>query len=182
MTIVYFCSILALFGFLFGCILSCIFSLVLQDFSWTQHLVTACMPAAMTFLAAVILCLKDSARQSAALRSIRSSLQRLPDTSDEEFISAKPTDERELLLQIRGAIARFYGVEPTKIRRAVRLDEDLNIDQFAPTFPFSILTSIIPKETLQQQKLVSYSVQNLVTIDELAVEFRKQLDNLDHPT
>ena len=74
-------GVLALVAFILGLP----FSLFFTVDHWSHRLLIACMPAACTFVATILLCLRDDSSHNENIAIVRRSLLDRVDMSDEEF-------------------------------------------------------------------------------------------------
>ncbi|WP_417380250.1 hypothetical protein [Gimesia sp.] len=169
-----FSGLLAVVPFVIGFVVS----LFIPDVTWIERLGMAALPAGCTFFAAILLFSRDSARNSATMRDVRDDLLDCPDTTDEQFLSARPCEDTSLLLELREAIAKFFDVPVCKVARDVDLISDLCVDQLEPTFQFAVVRPSITSRQKEPQSF-GFSTTNLHSIDELVQAIHEVLDRGD---
>ncbi len=153
-------------------------SLLAQDVTWTERVTMAAMLAGMTFLAALLLAGRDTAKSSALMRSVRQHLLSCGDTSDDEFIASAPSDDQALLLETRKAVAGFFDVPVNRVRRDIHLINDLQVDKLEPAFQFAVVDSVIASQPVEPGSF-TFSRRGLESIDDLTESIRKVLDGFD---
>ncbi|MBN2294364.1 MAG: hypothetical protein JXM70_18190 [Pirellulales bacterium] len=172
--------------FLIGCsgaiafivfIIGFVVSLFVGEATWTERITVGAMPAAVVFIVVLLLFMRDSARQSASIRSTRNHLLACGDKSDDIFISSFSTDNALLLLETRKAIAQFFDVPTSKIARDVHLIDELHVDRLEPSFQFYVVNSVIASQPVEP-KPFAFDMAGLESIDDLAYAIRKVIDGL----
>ncbi len=116
-------------------------SLFVRDATWTDRLTMAVLPAALTFVAVLLLSSRDSVQHSSTMQSVRSALLAGDDTSDDDFVSSRPFENATLLLETRKAISRYFDVPTVKVSRGVRLIHDLHVDKLERSFQFFVVAA-----------------------------------------
>ena len=96
-------GILALLAFLLGLPVSFFFTVE----HWSERLLIACMPAAFTFIAAMLLCLRDQSSHNEDMTSVRRSLLERVETSDDDFGDSPSKLNEQLLFQEQKEGNRF---------------------------------------------------------------------------
>lgn len=166
-----FSGLLAVVPFVIGLVVL----LFIPDLTLIGRLVVAAIPAFCTFFAAILLGSRDFIRHSATMQDIRKNLLNNPDTTEEQFLSARPCEDTSLLLELREAIAQFFDVPACKVARDVDLISDLHVDQLEPTFQFAVVRPAIASRQKEPQSF-GFSTTNFHSIDELAIAIREVLD------
>ncbi|MEQ8634127.1 hypothetical protein [Gimesia maris] len=166
-----FSGLLAVVAFVIGFVAS----LFIPDVTWIGRLGVAAIPAGCTFLAAILLFTRDSARHSATIKKVRGNLLASWDSTDEQFLSARPAEDPSLLLELREAIAQFFDVPACKISRNVDLISDLHVDQLEPSFQFAVVRPAIISRQKEPQSF-GFSTTSLHTLDELVKAIHEVLD------
>ncbi|QDT93807.1 hypothetical protein [Gimesia algae] len=169
-----FSGLLAVVPFVIGFVVS----LFITDGPWIARLVGASIPAFCTFFAAVLLGSRDFARHSATIKKVRGNLLASWDSTDEQFLSARPCEDTSLLLELREAIAQFFDVPACKVARDVDLISDLHVDQLEPSFQFAVVRPAIASRQKEPQSF-GFSTTSLHTLDELVTAIREVLDRGD---
>jgi hypothetical protein len=154
------CSVLAGLAFLcgFGS------TLPIPDATLELRLTAGVMTAFVTFAAALGLGLRDWAVKSIHLRRARKHLLQSMDTSDEAFCCGGGS---VLLLDIRRAIAQFFDVPASKVRRDVDLVRDLGTHCLEPDFHFSVVQTVLATQNVEPRDFW-FTMQGVTTIDALA--------------
>lgn len=169
--LVVFSGIIAIVPFLIGFVVS----LFIREVTWGDRLTIAAIPAFCTFIAALLLGSRDSARTISTIKQVHDDLLSCNDSSDEQFLSCQPYEDADLLLEIRHAISLFFDVPASKVSRDVDLIRDLQIDKLDLPFELSVVRSVvIPR--LAEPKSFTFSRTNLTSIDDLANEIRNVLE------
>ncbi|WP_417386278.1 hypothetical protein [Gimesia sp.] len=169
-------GLLAVVAFVIGFVAS----LFIPDLTWIERLGVAMIPAFCTFFAAILLFTRDSVRYSATMQDIRKNLLNSPDTTEEQFLSARPVEDPSLLLELREAIAQFFDVPVFKVARDVDLISDLHVEQLEPTFQFAVVRPAITSRQKEPQPF-GFSTTSLRTIDELVKAIHEVLDQNSGP-
>lgn len=155
-------------------------SMLVRNISWTERLIIATTPAAIAFVAALLLFSRDRARHSAILCSVRNRLLAEADVTDDGFVSLRPIRcHRGILLETRKAISRFFDVPAGKINRDVRLIRDLHVDKLGPAFHCFVVDSVMASKQIAP-KPFRFSTDGHETIDDLAVAIQNVLEGFDH--
>lgn len=152
-------------------------SLFIRDITWAERLAMGVIPAIMASLAALLLACRDLLGSRATLRKVHNFLESRNDTSDEEFLALSPYQDAELLLDVRLAIARFFGVPSTKVERHIHLVSDLRVNKLEPGFQFAVVGSIV--ESRVTPRTYGFSMSGLRSIDDLANAIAKVLEDLN---
>jgi len=143
--------------------------------TWADRVTMVAVPTTITFVAALLLFARDSARHSSTMRKVRTYLLARNDSTDEQFVSSRPCDDAPLLLETRKAISRFFDVPTVKVGRDVRLIHDLHVDNLEPSFQLYVVDSLVASRTLAPRSF-GFTIAGLVSIDDLAGAIRKALD------
>ena len=152
-------------------------SLFVGAATWTDSLIMGTLTASVVFIVVLLLFVRDFARHSATVRTVRRHLLACGDTSDENFIASRATNVAMLLLETRKAIARFFDVPTTKVGRDAHLIHDLRVDKLEPWFQFYVVDSVIASQPVEPKQF-GFTMANLVSIDDLTHAIRKVLDDL----
>lgn len=169
-----FSGLLAVVPFVIGFVAS----IFIPDVTWIGRLVVAAVPAFCTFFAAILLFTRDSARYSATIKKVRDNLLVSWDSTDEQFLSARPCEDTSLLLELREAIAQFFDVPACKVARDVDLISDLHVDQLELPFQLAVVRPAIASRQKEPQSF-GFSTTKLHTIDELANAILEVLDRCE---
>ncbi|MBN2579083.1 MAG: hypothetical protein JXB10_08840 [Pirellulales bacterium] len=167
-------SVIALIAFIIGFAVS----LFISEATWTERLMMAGMPAAIAFIAAFLLSIRDFTRHHTVMRTVRGHLLACSDTSDEHFLSSRPCDDAALLVETRKAISRFFDVPAVKVGRNVHLLRDLHVDKLEPSFQFYVVDSVISSQSVEP-KPFAFAMVGLESIDDLTKAIRKVLNGFD---
>lgn len=150
-------------------------SLFARDASWSERLFMAAMTAGTAFVAALLLFRRDSMQYGETVRLVRESLLARGDTTDDDFVASRPTDQAQLLLETRKAVARFFDVPAEKVGRDVQLIRDLHVDKLEPAFQFLVVQAVIASQQVTPQPF-GFSMADLETLDDFTAAIRKVLD------
>lgn len=171
--LVVFSGIIAIVPFLIGFVVS-LFPFM-GEVTWGDRLIFAAIPAFCTFIAALLLGSRDSARTSSIIQQVHVDLLSCNDSNDEQFLSCQPYEDADLLLEIRSAISLFFDVPAFKVSRDVDLLRDLQIDKLDFPFQFTVVGPVI-KSRQDESKPFVFSMTNVTSIDDLANEIRNILE------
>lgn len=150
------------------------FSLFFTVDHWSQRLLIAGMPAAFTFVATILLCLRDHSSQNESITLVRRSLLDRKDAADDEFVALVSNSDAKLLLETRDAIAEFFDVPSCKLRPDDDLRAVLRADKFEPAFQMYVVDSVIAKNTDDPQPFM-FGMEGLSTIADLSVAIENVL-------
>ena len=156
-------------------------SLFVRDATWTDRLLMASTLSIITFVAALLLAMNDSAKRSTAMKSARKYILACSDMNDEDFVASLPFDDVALLLSTRKAISQFFNVPEVQISRNVHLIHDLHVDELEPSFQFFVVDFVIASQQTEP-KSFGFSMAGLETIDDLAGAIRGVLNGLEQGT
>jgi hypothetical protein len=167
-------GVLALIAYLLGLP----FSLFFTVDHWSHRLLIACMPAAFTFVATILLCLRDHSSQNESIAFVRRSLLDRENISDDEFVAHDSNSNPKLLLQTRDAIAKFFDVPASKLRPNDDLRAVLRADKLEPSFEFYVVESVISDNTDSLEPFM-FGMEGLANIVDLSVAIEKMLEGFD---
>jgi hypothetical protein len=165
-------------GFFFGLI----GALFVSDASGAERLILAAMPAAMAFVAAILLGFRDMARYKAAKRRVRRIVLARQDISDRDFTSHFPDCNATWLVQTRHLVARFFDVPPEKIHPTDELREDLRFDSLEA---YWVILHDVRKARNVVRRPATFNTTDLTDIAQLANEihrFRRSSNDSRHGT
>src|SRR5207249_3734495 len=137
----------------------------------------ALMPAAMAFVAALLLFSRDYARHARTLRRVRTKLIVRDDSSDDEFSRQFPNADFTTMQQTRHAIAQFFNVPVAKIHSTDTLDGDLEITTLEPSFHSFVVYHVLNVRNVQPQPF-AFNTGNLNDIGDLVAEIQRVLDGI----
>jgi hypothetical protein len=152
-------------------------SAFVSNVTWADRLTFAAVPSVITFVAALLLATRDSARHSSTMRKVRAYLLARNDSTEQQFMSARPYDDAPLLLETRKAISRFFDVPTVKVGRDVHLFHDLHVDELEPSFQFYVIGAVIAPH-VGPPKRFWFPMSGLASIDDLTRAIRGVLDSL----
>ena len=155
-----------------GFFLGLIGALFVAEASGPERLMYAAMPAAMAFVAAMLLSLRDRIRYQAARRRVRRNLLHREDVSDAEFAAHFAGSDSAWLVQTRQAVARFFDVPAEKIYATDDLRKDLKIDTVEPMLHMFITGQLAKARNLPQRP-VAFNTARLIDLGDLAAEVRR---------
>jgi len=153
------------------------FSLFFEVDHWGQRLFIAAMPAAMAFLAGLVLLGRDMHLHSLEISSVQSTLRSRTDISDSSFVEHFPSTDPDLLLRTRETIAAYFDVPAFKIHPEDDLREDFRADRLDPSFQFFVVDSVIA-QTTEVQRSFTFSLSELNSVGDLTNAIERVLDDL----
>ena len=145
-----------------------------------ERLMIALMPAALAFVAALLLFTRDHARHTSAMRAVRRMLVARSDVNDHDFFARFPDADSALIAQTRRAIAQFFDVPPQKLRAADSLHNDLQCGTLEPAFHSFVVYHVLNARNVEPQPF-ALNTADLDDIGGLAQEIQRVLDGLDNP-
>jgi len=154
---------LALVAFILGLPFSFFFTVD----HWSHRFLIASMPAAFTFVATILLCMRDHSSYNESTALVRRSLLDRADTSDDEFVALISNSDAKLLLQTRDAIAEFFNVPTCKLLPDDDLRTVLLADKLEPSFQMYVVDSVIAKNTDNPQPFM-FGLDGISTIIDLS--------------
>lgn len=160
-------------AFVFGAI----GSLFATGATLAERLMISIMPAAIAFVAALLLFTRDRARHSAALHEVRRVLAARDDVADQDFLACFPDIDSTLLRQTRVAIAEFFGVSTEKIHPTDRLHEDLRLGTFDPDFHSFVVYQVLSARMVELRPF-TFRTAGMADVGDLAKEIQRVLDRL----
>lgn len=149
-------------------------ALFVREAGWRERLLLACMPSAMTFVAALLLMGRDHLSNIVRISSVRRKLQSRRDVTAAEFVEPFPDCEPALLADIRQAIAEFFAVPPEKIHPT----DDLQNDYLA-SFNGAPLHSAVMSAVFEARGVwpgVKFRPDKLKTVGDLARKIQRSLE------
>lgn len=142
----------------------------------TESLGVAAFTAAMSFAAALILCVRDTSRAFSDRQRVRSVLMDRSDQSFEEFMAPFAPDDRDLVGRIRSRLAQFFEVSESKLRSDDRLDF-LSFDRLMPGIYMSVMFGL-DRRAHSPGEIISFPIRKLTTFSDL-IEEAKALSRTD---
>lgn len=103
-------------------------------------------------------------KDDAPAKKMRWALMKQPSVSDEEFLSAGPVKNAELLLRIRESVAKAMDVPASKIGRDVRMRELLKRESYVST---RVALDVIDVQHEEVDE-IPFVMDEVESIDELA--------------
>ena len=165
-------GILALVAFILGLLFSFFFTVD----HWSHRFLIACMPAAFTFFAAILLCLRDQSAHSEHIAVVRRSLLQREDTPDDDFVTSNPN--AKLLIQTRDAIANYFDVPAVKLSPNDDLRNNLRADKLEPSFQMYVVDSVVADNTNNPQPF-SFGLDGITTIVDLSAAIEDVLNGFE---
>lgn len=147
---------------------------------WSGRLLVASLPAAMTFVATILLCLRDHSEFKRHMIDVQHLLMERSDTSEDDFINSSPEQQRLTLLQTRVAIAEYFDVLPSKILATDDLRTVLRADKLEPSFQFFVIDSVIAKNT-DKREVLCFGLEGLLTVADLSKAIEEILQGINSP-
>ena len=167
-------AMIAVVAFVFGAI----GSLFVSDATFTERLMFALMPAAMTFIAAFFLGYRDQALHRTAMQTVRKRLMTRADLNEIDYLAHFPNSDSTLLAQTRRAVSQFFDVPPEKIHPSDRLREDLQFDRLQPSFHTFVVYHVLEARKVTPQPF-AFHTRDLADLGDLANEIQRILDGFD---
>jgi hypothetical protein len=162
-------GILALVAFILGLPFSFFFTVD----HWSHRFLIALMPAAFTFFAAILLCLRDQSAISEHVSAVRRSLSQRPDTSDNDFVVSN--SNQTLLLQTRDAIANYFDVPAAKLLPNDDLRIILRADKLDPSFQMYVVDWVVANNADDPQPFM-FGLDGINTIVDLSAAIEDVVD------
>jgi hypothetical protein len=156
-------------------LLGLIGSLFVNEVNLFQRLMIALMPAALGFVAALLLLTRDRLRHTATMRDVRRMLLARRDVNDDEFIAQFPAADATFLAQIRQALSQFFDVPAEKIYATDNLNKDLRFSTFEPAIHCYVVYHILNAHDMAHQAF-KFNTADLSDIADLAQEIQRVLD------
>jgi hypothetical protein len=115
-------------------VIGSVIALFITDAPLVGRLTVATMPAAITFVAALLLAVFDHARHRSNINSVRKMLLSREQVGDSVFCSHFPDADPKMLTLTRDGIAQFFDVPSAYIHPTDQLDPDLRFSSLEPAF------------------------------------------------
>jgi len=157
-------------------VLGLIGSLFAREANVAERLMVAAMPAAMAFLAALMLSARDRARHMRTVRKVRAKLLARDAVSDDEFLRSFASNDPALLQQTRRAIAQFFDVPVEKIRATDTLDGDFNTGVLEPGFHFFVVHHVLNARKIEPRAFQFRTGKLINDIGGFVAEIQRVLD------
>jgi hypothetical protein len=134
-------------------VIGCIGSFFALEATLGERLMIASMTAGMTFLAAFVLFLRDRVSKVLSRRSVRRKILVRAEISESEFVHEAILSgvDEALMVQTRGAIARFFDVPMSKIYPMDNLSKVFAFDNLEPEFHNYVVFQILAERGLEDQ-------------------------------
>jgi hypothetical protein len=133
------------------------------------------MTAALTFVASLLLFLRDQQQFIVTKRKVREKLLTRTNLGESVFLSKFPISDTITLANTRIAVAKFFDVPPEKIYPDDNLCVDLLFDKLEPAFHSFVANSVFIAQNLNI-KSFWFRTAGLVNINDLAVEIQQAID------
>ncbi|TWU15706.1 hypothetical protein Poly21_29030 [Allorhodopirellula heiligendammensis] len=160
-------------------------ALSMTDAPLAGRLTVAVMPAAMVFMAVLLLALRDNARHRRHMKSVRKMLLDRRPVDDAEFCSHFPGSDPELLTLTRDGVARFFDVPSACIHPTDQLDSDFHFSSLEPAFHTCVVYHVLAECGAIDAPFTfrSHRVSDVATLSKEISHILKRLPNLsDVPT
>ncbi len=138
----------------------------------------ASIPASITFVASILLMMRDVRRNAANHLAIRAVLLAREDLSDEEIQTTLSGEETKWILQVRHAISTFYRVPDAKIRPNDDLNAVLGFGTFEPQLLVYVISVVFAENGITPVP-VSIRLDRLHCMSDLAFELKHVIEGLD---
>jgi hypothetical protein len=136
------------------------------------------MLASITFVAVIILKIRDGNQYESHIRVIRTALLARKDITDDEFRIPYQAEDAPWALQVREAIAKFYQVPASKIHPDDDLAADLGFYMFDIVITHYVFCHVLAANRLEDRRF-SMSIENLHRLPDLTNEIRRFFDGND---
>ncbi len=162
-------------------VLGLIGSLFATTANFGERLLIAAGVAAVAFVAALMLFIRDYASRTAAIRAVRRMLLARSDVSDADFSSHFPEVDPTFLGQIRQAVSGAFRVPAAKIHPGDNLRRTFRCDVLEPEFHSIVIFDILKtrKVTPAPGQLFAFHSSALNSFGDLAKEIQRILDGFD---
>lgn len=167
-------GMIAAVAFVFGII----GSLFATEANLAERLMIATMPAAMAFIAALILFSRDHARHTGTMRTVRQMLLARHDISDGDYLAHFPDADSILVAQTRQAVSQFFDVPAEKIHPNDNLRKDLQFETLEPRFHSFVVYHVLDARNVAPQPF-TFNTGDLTDLGDLAHEIQRVLDGFD---
>jgi hypothetical protein len=167
-------GMIAAVAFIFGLI----GSLFATEATFGQRLIMALMPAAMAFVATLILIARDDARHAGTMRAVRQMILARPDVSDHDFLAHFPGTDPTLIAQTRQAISQFFDVPAQKIHPTDNLHHDLQFNTLEPSFHSFVVYHVLNARNVAPQPF-TFNTGELTNVGDFAEEIQRVLDGFN---
>ncbi len=167
-------GMIAAVAFVFGII----GSLFATEADIGERLMIAVMPAAIAFVAALILFARDHARHTSTMRPVRQVLLARQDVNDHDFFAHFPDADSTLITQTRQAISQFFDVPAQKIHPTDDLRNDFQFDTLEPSFHSFVVYHVLDVRNVAPQPF-TFNTGDLTDVGDLAKEIQRVLDGFD---
>jgi hypothetical protein len=160
--------------------LGSIIALFMTDAPVGSRLIVATMPAAITFVAALLLAASDNARHRSNINSVRKLLLSRNQVDDATFCLYFPDADPEMLTLTRDGIAHFFGVPSACIHPTDQLDPDLRFTSLEPAFHTSVTFHVLAKCGAIEAPFTfrSHRVSDVATLAKEISRILKRLPNV----
>ncbi|MEL6896233.1 MAG: hypothetical protein AAFP90_09040 [Planctomycetota bacterium] len=158
-------------------VIGSVIALFMTDASLVGRLTVATMPAAITFIAALLLAASDRARQRSDIKSVREMLLSREQVDDSVFCSHFPDADPKLLTLTRDGIAQFFDVPSAYIHPTDQLDPDLRFTSLEPAF-HTCVTYYVLAECGEIEAPFTFRSHRVSDVATLAYEISRLLKRL----
>jgi hypothetical protein len=156
-------------------------ALFVVEASLAERLGIAMLPAAMAFIAAILLGTRDYARSEVTKHRVQKMLLVRIDVTDADFVASFPAFNADLVLQTREAISEFFGVPSSKIHPSDKLSGNLKVDLRKPSFHSYVIYRVFNLRHLTPQPYVFHSTKPM-DIGDLIAEIQRVLNSFGSGT
>jgi len=153
-------------------------SLFATEAGLAERLMIALMPAALAFIAALLLFARDHARHTATMRMVRQMLLARQDISDGDYLAHFPEADSTLIAQVRQAVSELFDVPAQKIHPTDSLRNDLRFYALEPYFHSFVVYHVLAARNITPRSF-TFNTGALTDIGDLAKEAQRVLDGFD---
>ncbi len=161
-------------------LIGAIVALFMSEVPLVGRITVILLPAAITFVAVLILTSVDNARHRRHINAVRKMLLCRSGIDDDTFCSRFPDSDPKMLVLTREGIARFFDVPPTCIHPNDQLDPDLHFASLEPMFHTYVVFYVLSKCGAIQAPFTFHSdrVSDVPTLSQEISRILKQLPNV----
>lgn len=172
-------GMLAAVGFVAGVVIS----FLQGDATIVERSLSGFLGAGVTFVAAVILFCNDNLKRASKRKAAGDRLRGNGGVSDADLAAAIPYVDPVLLVQVRNAVAAFFGVPAELIHPQGDLRKELSLDTIEPEFHSLVVFHVLAARDfdLGDSERVSFRFDSgcLSNLGDLCAEIQRVIDHLE---
>ena len=170
-------AVLAIVPLLIGTTVACFMT---GDIPWYGRVVAALTPAAITFVAALLLIASDNARHKRNIAAVRRVLLEREPVNDELFCAQFPDVDSDTLRLTREGIAKFFDVPAGAIHASDQLEADLRFSSLEPAFHTCVTCFVLERRGAIEAPF-TFRNSRVSDVGTLAAEIDRILKRLQRP-